>query len=215
MVHEDWSGYHTNTWSATWHQLFTAPDDRKKLTWKNRFASALNNAYNFYSTGDEIFEIYPGTPNAFSGGPFHLEQYAWHKQEIFKGRFGLGSTDEAGWGFSGEYTEAEANAATFDNLRTNAVFRQEPAELFSSNIVQQTQNEILALGVPALSGALGSNGINLPGWINNYDMDANKALGWPRTGYYADRWLHSDLRNMAYLYTYTLFEKLVLEGDLE
>lgn len=215
MVHGDWSDYKSDTWSATWHQLFPPSDDRAGLTWKNRFSSVLNYAYNYYSSGDEIFELYPGTPGAFSGGLFHLEQYAWQKQEIFKGCFGLGSTDEAGWGFSGAYTLEEANAATPENLRTNTVFRQEPAEMFSSNIVSQTRNEILGLGIPALSGALGRNHIKLPGWIKDYNMDSNKGAGWPRSGFYADRWLHSDLKDVAYPYTYTLFDRFVLEGGLE
>jgi hypothetical protein len=136
---------------------------------------------------------------------------------MFKGRFGLGSTDEAGWGFSGEYTQTEANAATPDNLRTNAVFRHDPSEMFTLNIVQQTQNEILALGIPALSGALGNNEITLSGWeFRNYNMNANRGSGWPDRGEpYETRWLHSDLKNMAYPYTYQLFDELVSQGDME
>lgn len=60
-----------------------------------------------------------------------MERRAWQKQEVFKGWtiLGvpvLGGTDWAGWGFSGEYSMAEANAATPDNLGTNAVFRKRP-----------------------------------------------------------------------------------------
>lgn len=216
MVHEDWLGYNTNTWCSTWHQLFTSPDDRAELTWKNRFSSVLNVAYNFYSTGDEIFELSDETPGPLSGGLFHLEQFAWQKQETLKGRTALGSTDWAGWGFSGEYSQSQANLATPDNLRTNAVFRQEPDEMFTSNIVKQTQNEILALGIPALSGAAGLSALDPLIAEKNYDMNANRASGWPRnSGYYADRWLHSDLKNVAYLYVNPLFKKLVENGGLE
>jgi len=224
MLHEDWDGYSNKTWCSTWFRLFSSPDDREKLTWQNRFPAVMSVAYNFYSEGDEIFEIYTsGTPSPFSGGviPWHLERYAWQKQEMFKGRtiLGvpiLGGTDWAGWGFSGEYTMAEANAATPDNLQTNAVFRQEPATMFSSNITVQVQNNIMARGVPALSYAAGLNAINIPGFYNyNMDETVHKPNGWGRSGgTYGTRWLHSDLKNMAYLYTFELFNELVSQGGL-
>ncbi|MGD9874055.1 MAG: hypothetical protein AB7T27_07260 [Kiritimatiellia bacterium] len=213
MVHEDWDGYYSNTWCSTWHQLFTNQDDRAKLTWKDRFPSVLDVAYNFRSEGDEAFEIYPGTPGAFSGGLFHLERYAWHKQEIFKGLTGPGTTDWAGWGFSGEYSQAEANAASNEMLMTNAVFRQEPSGMFSSNIATQLQNEILALGIPALSGAAGRLLIED---IDNYDMNDHKPNDWPRSGgEYDDRWLHTDIKNVAYMYVFDVFKQIVSSGGLK
>lgn len=225
MVHMDWSEYNNNTWCSTWFRLFSSPDGREKLTWKNRFPSVVSVAYNFYSSGNELFEVYAGTPSAFSGGliPWQVERYAWQKQEMFKGRTVVldvpvpGGTDWAGWGFSGEYTMAEANAATPDNLRTNAVFRRVPATMFSSNITAQVVNEIIAQGVPALSYAAGGNSINIPGFYNyNMDVNANKPNGWGRGGgNYDTRWLHSDLKNMAYLYTYKLFNELVSQGGLQ
>ena len=221
MLHEDWVGYNSNTWCSTWFELFTSSDDRAELTWKNRFPATVSVACNFYSDADEIFEIYTtGTPSAFSGGLWHLERYAWQKQEMFKGRTVLGvpilgGTDWAGWGFSGEYTMAEANAATDDNLRTNAVFRQVPSSMFSSNITAQTVNDIIAQGVPALSYAAGVNAINLLNFFN-YNAENNKPNGWGRNDpTYGTRWKHSDLKNMAYLYTYDLFKQVVNEGDLE
>ena len=221
MLNEDWVGYKSNTWCSTWFRLFSSPDDRAKLTWKGRFPSVVSVAYNFYSSGDEIFQVFSnGTPSAFTGGPFHLEQFAWQKQEHFKGRtvFGIpviGGTDWAGWGFSGEYSMAEANAATPDNLRANAVFRQEPATMFSSNITAQVQNDIIAQGVPALSCAAGLNAINAISFYN-YNVNDHKQNGWGRSGSpYYDRWLHSDLKSMAYMYTYEIFNQLVSQGGLQ
>lgn len=224
LLHEDWTGYSNKTWCSKWFELFSSPDDREKLTWKDRFPSVISVAYNFYSSGDEIFETYTnGTPSPFSGGvmPWRVERYAWQKQEMFKGRtiLGipiLGGTDWAGWGFSGEYSMATANAATPDNLRTNAVFRHEPTGMFSSNIAVQVRNDIIARGVPALSYAAGENAINLIGFYNyNMDEAVHKPNGWGRSGgTYGSRWLHSDLKNMAYLYTYELFNELVSQGSL-
>ena len=134
---------------------------------------------------------------------------------MFKGLGGLGGTDWAGWGFSGEYTMLEANAAMEDNLRTNAVFRQEPTTMFTSNITTQGQNDIIAQGVPALSYAAGVTNALL-GFDKNYDVNTHKQNGWGRSGSpYYDRWLHSDLKNMAYLYTYGLFNELVSRGGLQ
>lgn len=225
MLHEDWVGYSNKTWCAKWFELFSSPDDRAKLTWKDRFSNVLSVAYNFYSSGDEIFEVYTnGTPSVFSGGPFHLERRAWQKQEHFKGRtvWGLpipilGGTDWAGWGFRGECSMTEANAATPDNLRTNAVFRQEPAPMSSSNITAQGVSDIIAQGVPALSCAAGVNEIPMPG-NRNYDANdaSHKPNGWGRSGApYNDRWLHSDLKIMAYFYTYDLFNQLASQGGLQ
>ena len=229
MLHKDWLGYKSNTWCSTWFELFSAPDARAKLTWKNRFSAVLSVAYNFYSSGDEIFDVYAGTPSPFAGGliPFHLERYAWQKQEIFKGRGALGGTSWAGWGMEGEwvndvwtpeYTMAQANAASEAQLRTNAVFWHEPATMFSSNITAQVQNDIIAQGVPALSYAAGVNSVSLPGLNKNYDADSqdHKPNGWGRSGGdYDTRWLHSDLKNMAYLYTYDLFNQIVSRGGLQ
>ena len=231
MVHSAWFGYDTDTWCSKWFELFSSPDDRKKLTWKNRFPAVLSVGYNFYSSGDEIFETYPGTPSAFSGGLFHLERYAWHKQEVFKGRGGPGGTVWAGWGFAGhweyddalgdevwipEYTMAEANAATPDSLRSNSVFLQEPATMFSASITSQVVCDIIARGVPALSPAAGVNEMILPGWDNNYSMEDNRPNGWGRSGgTYGSDWRHSDLKNMAYYFTYDLFDEMVSEGGLQ
>ena len=227
MLHEDWTGYNSNTWCSTWFRLFSSPDDRAKLTWKNRFPAVLPVAYNFYSSGDEIFEVKSNaTPSSFSGGVFHLERYAWQKQELFKGREIPGGTSWAGWGFAGhqegefwvhDYTMEEANVATEAELRTNAVFYHNPNAMFSSNITAQVQNDIVAQGVPALSYAAGGNSINIPGFYNyNMDENANKLNGWGRDDdTYYTRWLHSDLKNMAFLYTYELFNELVTQGDLQ
>ncbi|MDA3924712.1 MAG: alpha/beta hydrolase [Kiritimatiellae bacterium] len=60
MVSDEWGGYEPRTWSALWHELFIGSDNnRTNLTWKNRFGPVLDVAYNFYSSGDEIFEINP------------------------------------------------------------------------------------------------------------------------------------------------------------
>lgn len=88
--------------------------------------------------------------------------------------------------------------------------------MFSSNITTHVVNAIIAQGMPALSYAAGRNSIDIPGFYNyNMDDSANQPNGWGRSGEpYNDRWLHNDLKNMAYLYTYILFNELVSQGGL-
>jgi hypothetical protein len=89
--------------------------------------------------------------------------------------------------------------------------------MFASNITVKVRNDIIAQGIPALSYATGVKAINLQNFYNfNMDDTVHKPNGWGRSGgTYGTRWLHSDLKNMAYLYTYELFNELVSQGGLQ
>lgn len=87
-------------------------------------------------------------------------RYVWHKQALFKGRSPLYGTTWAVWEFWMHYVDdewvkgytlAQANALTDDELRTAPVFRHNPEEMFSSNIVKSVQDNLLARGIPELS----------------------------------------------------------------
>lgn len=40
--------------------------------------------------------------------------------------------------------------------------------------------------------------------------------GWPRSGGdYNDRWLHNDIREIAYLYVYNVFDEIVNKGEMK
>jgi len=40
--------------------------------------------------------------------------------------------------------------------------------------------------------------------------------GWPRTGgEYGTRWLHNDMKDVAYFYTASLFDDVVQKGQLK
>ncbi len=71
MAHEHWRDYTNICWSAKWHEFFAGDptDDRRKLTWKDRLASvsALTELYNYYSSGDEVLELFSGTPSSNEG----------------------------------------------------------------------------------------------------------------------------------------------------
>ncbi len=114
MVHHAWKGYANRTWAAKWHELFPVGDDRRKLTWKGRFASLTTIPglclRNYYSSGDEVLRLYDeiGADGMVSlswdTGP-EARSYSWQKQERFKGRNGFdgisnyASTSKGGWGF--------------------------------------------------------------------------------------------------------------------
>ena len=112
MVHHEWKDYLQRTWSANWHKLFL--DDRRKLTWKNRFSSLCElpgiDIYNYYSSGDEVIGLYTlvssdGMVHVDGLTGYEMRNHSWQKQERFKGRAGFdvpsgaAGTDEAGWGF--------------------------------------------------------------------------------------------------------------------
>jgi hypothetical protein len=222
MLYED---YLPKTWSSQWYELFDLPDKRATLTWRGRFASVVSNAYNYYSSGDEVLEIKDGMPNSFSGGLWHLERYAWHKQEMFKGEIteSIGGTDWAGWGFfdilgAQYYDSTSANVASTNNLIDVPVFEHYPWNtLTNSNMTDSVVDEMLTMGIPSLSYPAGRKHISpeeKPGF--SFDMESlGQANGWLYRGnIYKYRWLHNDLKNVAYLYNYSLFKKLVDGGDL-
>jgi hypothetical protein len=74
--------------ASNWHKLFNEGDPRMKLTWKNHFSKALETAYNFYSSGEDILEnaneseavLASWDDLVFRGG-----RHSWVTQEIGKG----------------------------------------------------------------------------------------------------------------------------------
>ena len=101
-VPSDWDGYHERTWAANWYTWFTnnTDDARAKIGWAGHFAPLLNrqglSVYNFYSSGDEVFDEADETPG-IATGVFHwptlnlewpfihlnwtLDAFPWQKQE--------------------------------------------------------------------------------------------------------------------------------------
>lgn len=245
MLHENWRDYTNVCWSAKWHGFFDPESDtRGKLTWKGRFVSVLSSTsvYNFYSSGDsansddgdEVFELLDETPTVAAGITSSTGRYAWQKQETHKGLSALdpAGTSWAGWGFrqievengGGDaqyrsYTADEATllAQTPGALATNTVFDLTPSSMNNPNMDADTMNAHLAKGIPALSPAAGITNVFLEAF--RFDMNTSgKPDGgaWGRDDEdYGKRWLHSDIREMAFLYTYKLFKNLVDEGVLK
>ena len=92
--------------------------------------------------------------------------------------------------------------------------------MFTNSIPAALRNELLAKGIPALSPAAGKTFLSPLTSSRNFNMNTDfKPEGgtWPRDNnhLYKQRWLHSDLKNLAYFYVHKLFDQLVQEGGVQ
>ncbi|MGC6454982.1 MAG: hypothetical protein ACON39_01505 [Coraliomargaritaceae bacterium] len=81
-------------YAANWYDLFGPEDNRRKLTWKDRFESVPDNAYNFYSSGEDVLENAKDGETVTAALLDHFKNWvtgqnagshAWVTQEIAKG----------------------------------------------------------------------------------------------------------------------------------
>lgn len=223
LVHDDWKSYTNVAWASKWHELFPAADARAALTWSGWFSDMTNQVYNYYSSGDEVLEVHSSPVSIWGGGPSHLERYASQKQELNKGRLGLIGTAWAGWGFAKYtqndhehrcYTAAQANQTAQDDpsqFCSAPVFRRAPDFLQDSSLSDIQIRQLLAKGIPALSAPAGSRQIE-NGFISrnlNSFLPAGWPNGWGRNDSdYGNRWLHGDLKAMAFFFIYPVFSEL-------
>ena len=234
LVHDDWTEYTNACWTALWHERFPSTDARSKLTWRGRFLSVVPVAVNFYSSGDEVLELYadahnPAWYNGVSSSGNWGARYSWHKQEIWKGRKSLlgfmGTTDWSGWGFKENalgikiWSADEANSVTdLSVFATNTVFNPYPASITNSAATRLETDFHLAQGIPALSLPTGRTDLTESG-ITSFDMNSSQFMGnaWPRQtdGALGGRFLHSDVKDVAYFYTHRVFKKIVEVGGLK
>ena len=193
IVHSEWRAYDPKTWANHWHELFQDGDDRKKLTWRGRFAAAAPILHNYYSSGDEVLELMEDSAKVslLSGIEWDWEwdwfpvqpnvrRYVWQKQALFKGRDPIYGTQWAGWGFYGThnhdgdfirfYDAVAANAATTNALQTVPVFRHHPSEMFSASIPAEMRNEILARGIPESTPPIGAKRLFSCPFASDVDM---------------------------------------------
>ncbi len=105
------------------------------------------------------------------------------------------------------YGTNDAHAASSEQLRIDPVFNHDPAGLLSSNLQLDDIDEILARGVPALSGPVGAKpvGVNFNGTENDLNSLAN-AGNWPRNGESSrNGWHHSDIKDVALPFVFQRF----------
>ncbi len=229
LVHPEWEEYPTNSWASSWHWLFRNEpnDDRKFLGWPGRFSNVVPYVVNFYSTGDEVLELAANNyVHSWTGVSGSLGHYSWHKQELFKGRGGIGGTDWSGWNIEenvlgiDKISVAEAQTMTESDFRTNTVFYCYPSSMNSTNIALLVRGAHLAQGIPALAPSAGHTYFG-DETLDDDMIDLDNLLkvprpnGWPELSDYPNRWLHSDMKDVAYFYNYKFYEKATEKGNLK
>jgi len=229
LVHPEWLEYPTNSWASSWHWLFRNEpnDDRRLLGWPGRFSNVAQYAVNFYSTGDEVLELANNNNvHSWTGVSDSWGHYAWHKQELFKGRGGVGGTDWAGWNIEENWlginkiSVTEAQSMTEADFRTNTVFYCYPPSMNSTNIALLVRGAHLAQGIPALTSAAGQIRFG-DTRLRNDSFDCNTTLqiprpnGWPERSDYQGQWCHSDMKDVAYFYVYKFYDKIIEKGNLK
>jgi hypothetical protein len=239
-----WADYDRRLWSTDWWKLFPAGDNRRLLTWLNRFGN-IPNAVNIYSSGEEVLNNNDETPGEPPYGPLGLpgSERIWVQQEMVKGTFDKGAIlaweIQGGWGRNSAYllrtdpgtgdpvynpwSPAEAQALTEEQLRAQPFFtRFNNTALLSSTAGSaaadySTQTDLLGGAIPALSFAAGRNPVPIFGTARNRDLMEERD-GWPTERLNDDekgnRWFHSDIKNIAYPFNYKGWNLFVNEGNL-
>ena len=198
--------------------------------------------YNYYSagsgseSGDEVLELSPSTPSPITGMLDSLGRYAWHKQEAYKGRVAktggiiMMNTDIMGWGFEknrkDEIREPEkAFDLSDEELRTNPLFLHNPPLIFGADAsaILAQRDHLLAQGIPALSQATGRVEITPISREDQYDLQrymANTTFKGVQRGGASGRdstarWLHSDIKDLAYPLSQAFFHRVITQGRLK
>ena len=109
------------------------------------------------------------------------------------------------------YGTNAAAAATDAQLRVDPVFNHDPPKFLSGNLQRQDVDELLARGVPALSGPVGSMPIG--GFSSSRQLNMNSVanqVDWPRAN--EDNWQgwrHSDIKIVALPFVHSVFESIL------
>ncbi|HPN84769.1 MAG TPA: hypothetical protein PK821_05470, partial [Victivallales bacterium] len=119
----------------------------------------------------------------------------------------------------------QARKISKEQLKIKPFFLKKPAALFSEDLaVAQTfamnnRFELLAKGFPTRTFGIGANKIDE--WetgIQSFDMMTMKS-GWPdirpKNSQGIQPWRHSDFKDVAYVYTYLVFNNMVDKGGLK
>jgi hypothetical protein len=238
MWNTDWPTYAEWLWCSEWHTNFPSGDGRRGLTWRDTFSSVANVACNFYSSGEEVLKThpqgtYPGLWCYFGG------EYGWALQEKRKGLNwipSIGGSTYGGWGVNDYYwnEDLQTYIAPTDQkaILSRPFFRpggSELADLYVPTETNQTDvgsqyatnhlNFLLAGFIPSRTLPIGANRLITWPSTRNFNMqytagDDGFQNDWPSSRSTVD-WHHSDLREVAYLYNYKLFDKFRNLGGLD
>jgi hypothetical protein len=130
-------------------------------------------------------------------------------------------------------TPQEANSITdaqlraqpfFKRFREDQLFDLQQGGAIAAN--PEIRSEVLGAGVPALSNPAGSNPVplfNQESGVRNFDLSSENPqstfkTGWPverESKRWRRRWLHSDLKDIAFPFNHRLHDRLVGFGQLD
>ena len=239
MWHTDWDSFSESLWCSEWYTNFPASDGRHALTWRDYFGSGASVAYNFYSSGEDVLEThphttYPGLWCVFGG------DYAWALQEKRKGLnwiSSIGGSTYGGWGFNDYYWDYDLSAyvppTNAQAILSRPFFRPGGSELEDLYVPTDTNltdvgsayatdhlRFLLAGFIPSRTLPIGANHVQRITDVGggNFNMQTLFENGWPQARLsnpdLQNRWLHSDLRSIAYLYVYKLYDEFKDLGGL-
>ena len=123
-------------------------------------------------------------------------------------------------------TDEGYKRAIVDGADTNrpAFDVSDAVELMNPNATEDDIFLALAKHVPALSSPVGGTSVVADCIDENVNMNLDNEEGgvsrpneWGRSGesIYKQRWLHSDMKDMAYFYVFKLYNQLIQKGDLK
>ena len=107
------------------------------------------------------------------------------------------------------------------DFRTNTFFYCHPASMNQPTIPLLTRAAHLTQGIPALTPAVGATawggeefGVDMKNLNDTSESGISRPNGWPVRSKYPSRWLHSDIKDVPYFYTYKFFETIIEKGGL-
>ena len=226
-----WGNFERRLWSTDWWKLFPEGDNRRRLTWMNRFGN-FPHAINVYSSGEEVLNNNDLTPGElpYSALPLGAER-VWIQQEMSKGGGSAAGTlagalsgeIQGGWGINQSRETINPATTTDELLRVQPVFTRFNNDALMSGAVgagtpgsnaadAATIADLLGGAIPALSFPAGRNPVPLFGNLRNRDLMSMQD-GWP-SARPDNRWLHSDVKNIAYPFNRGAWDFFTNEGNL-
>jgi hypothetical protein len=116
---------------------------------------------------------------------------------------------------TGSITDSDLCAKPFFRPFNDALLT-DPQQGSSEAARPEIRAEVLGTGIPALSQPTGSNPLDIFG-DRNIDLTLLQT-GWPAersTSGWSFRWLHSDLKDVAYPFNHMLYDQLRIIGGLD
>ena len=229
-----WNGRLSNLRSVDVYNFYSSGEEVLRSTAGDPPLSTINILATQLINRFSLLGLWPKVP---------FGTYSWYWQEKGKGTCdedGLIGSSHGGWQFSDYYYGVPVVSANSTAYTPNSKLPEHPFFDFSraalvgpphpdlaltnaatgSAYAATNRNRILADAIPAMSLVAGANPVPRlapPGQPNkNFDMMTLKN-GWSleRAGDEAGKWHHSDFVQMAYTFTYQLFNQFVTTGNLK